>query len=73
MSRQSFAARTQKTIMHVYVDKDSGECKASKLRLHVSKTYEPRHEISSSVVCATSKASDHTAHTRSLIKAVASY
>ena len=33
---------------------------------------EPRHEISNNVVCATSKGSDQPAHTRSLIKAVAS-
>ena len=35
------------------------------------KTYEPRHEISNNVVCATSKASDQPAHTRSLIRAFA--
>ena len=35
-------------------------------------TYEPRHEISNNVVCATSKASDQPAHTRSLIRAFAS-
>ena len=34
--------------------------------------YEPRHEISNNVVCATSKASDHPAQTRSLIRAFAS-
>ena len=34
--------------------------------------YEPRHEISNNVVCATSKASDQPAHTRSLIRAFAS-
>ena len=34
--------------------------------------YEPRHEISNNVVCATSKASDQSAHTRSLIRAFAS-
>ena len=33
---------------------------------------EPRHDISNNVVCATSKASDQSAHTRSLIKTVAS-
>ena len=33
--------------------------------------YEPRHKISNNVVCATSKASDQTAHTRSLIRAFA--
>ena len=34
--------------------------------------YEPRREISNNVVCATSKASDQPAHTRSLIRAFAS-
>ena len=33
---------------------------------------EPVHEISINVVCATSKASDQPAHTRSLIRAFAS-
>ena len=33
---------------------------------------EPCHQISNNVVCATSKASDQPAHTRSLIKAFAS-
>ena len=32
----------------------------------------PVHEISNNVVCATSKASDKPAHTRSLIRAFAS-
>ena len=31
--------------------------------------FEPVHEISNNVVCVTSKASDRTAHTRSLIRA----
>ena len=35
-------------------------------------TNEPRHEISNNVVCATNKASDQPAHTRSLIRAFAS-
>ena len=34
--------------------------------------YEPVHEISNNVVCATSKASDQPAHRRSLIRAFAS-
>ena len=33
---------------------------------------EPRHEISNNVVCATSKASDQPAHTRSLARAFTS-
>ena len=36
------------------------------------KTFEPVHEISNNVVCATSKVSDQPAHTRSLIRAFAS-
>ena len=36
-----------------------------------SKVYEPRHEISNNVVCATSKGSDQPAHTRSLIRDIA--
>ena len=35
-------------------------------------TNEPVHEISNNVACATSKASDQTAHIRSLIRAFAS-
>ena len=38
----------------------------------LEKAYEPVHEISNNVVCATSKASDQPAHTRSLIRAFAS-
>ena len=34
--------------------------------------YEPVHEISNNLVCATNKASDQPAHTRSLIRAFAS-
>ena len=37
-----------------------------------TQTYESRHEISNNVVCATSKASDQPAHTRSLIRAFGS-
>ena len=33
---------------------------------------EPQHEISNTLVCATSKGSDQAAHTRSLIRAYAS-
>ena len=39
----------------------------------VSHIIEPVHEISNNVVCATSKASDQPAHTRSLIRAFASH
>ena len=40
--------------------------------IYIYSTYEPRHEFSNNVVCATSKASDQPAHTRSLIRAFAS-
>ena len=42
------------------------------LNLQYPNPCEPRHEISNNVVCATSKASDQPAHTRSLIRAFAS-
>ena len=35
--------------------------------------FDPRHEISNNVVCATSKGSDQPAHMRSLIRAFASH
>ena len=35
----------------------------------LSAIFEPRHEISLNLVCATSKGSDQPAHTRSLIRA----
>ena len=38
----------------------------------ILKTIEPVHEITNNLVCATSKASDQPAHTRSLIRAFAS-
>ena len=41
-------------------------CSCSYVKQNV---FEPRHEISNNVVCATSKASDQPAHTRSLIRA----
>ena len=41
-------------------------------KILASKVYEPWHEISNNVVCATSKAPDQPAHTRSLISAFAS-
>ena len=43
---------------------------ANEILVHI--TYEPRQEISNNVVCATIKASDQPAHTRSLIRAFAS-
>ena len=43
-----------------------------KRRSRKVKLFEPVHEISNNLVCATSKASDQPAHTRSLIRAFAS-
>ena len=41
--------------------------------LHIyMETFESRHDISNNVVCAISKSSDQPAHTRSLIRAIAS-
>ena len=37
---------------------------------HLSLIYEPRHEISNKVGCATSKALDQSAHTHSLIRSL---
>ena len=39
---------------------------------HNWSTYEQQHEISSNVVCATTKGSDQPAHVRSLIRAFSS-
>ena len=42
-------------------------------RLIYNLIIEPRHDIPINVVCATSKASDQPAHTRSLIRAFAGH
>ena len=42
-------------------------------RIRTLKIFKPVHEISNNVVYATSKASDHPANTRSLIRAFASH
>ena len=42
------------------------------LSLLICPLSEPSHEISNNVVCATSKGSDQPAHTRSLLRAIAS-
>ena len=39
----------------------------------IPKIFEPRHEISNNVVCATSKGSDQPAHTCSLFRVFASH
>ena len=50
----------------------AAEMLAILLHLPQNSTFEPHHEISNNVVCATSKASDQPAHTRSLFRAFAS-
>ena len=47
------------------------KCLMSKLGFIGPLSVEPVHEISNNLVCATSKASDQPAHTRSLIRAFA--
>ena len=42
------------------------------LKIYIKFKIEPVHEISSNMVCATSKASDQPAHMRRLIRAFAS-
>ena len=42
------------------------------VRLTLLLIFEPRHEVSNNVVCATSKGFNQTAHMRSLIRAFAS-
>ena len=46
--------------------------KVRKIKKYEKEKFEPVHEISNNVVCATSKASDQPAHMRSLIRAFAS-
>ena len=47
-----------------------GEAMEACINIYIQ--FEPPHEISNNVVCATSKGSDQPAHTRSLIRAIAS-
>ena len=44
----------------------------ARLMFSFNNKFEPQHEISNNVVCATSKDSDQPAHTRSLIRVFAS-
>ena len=46
--------------------------KISEFTVYTMTRFEPRHEIFNNVVCATSKASDQPAHTRSLIRVFSS-
>ena len=48
------------------------QIRPDKPRFRSGSKIEPVHEISNNVVCATGKASDQPAHTRSLIRAFAS-
>ena len=52
--------------------KESNQQKQNKTNITYQILFEPGHEISNNVVCATSKVSDQPAHTRSLIRAFAS-
>ena len=62
-------AKLSKFLWMVFkVEKNADEASSSSL----SSLYEPRHEISNNVVCATSKGSDQPAHTPILIRAFAS-
>ena len=54
-------------------NKFSGNCsQLQTLNVKLLSLNDPLHEISNNVVCATSRASDQPAHTRSLIRAFAS-
>ena len=58
-----------------YFDCISNEMKESigqRVEMPGKSIFEPWHEISNNVICATSKASDQPAHMRSLIRAFAS-
>ena len=57
--------------LHCIRNSDGPE-KVNNARVCVDAIIELVHEISNNVVCATSKASDQPAHTRSLIRAFAS-
>ena len=48
------------------------QCPAICARAYDTHIFEPVHDISNNVVCATNKVSDQPAHTRSLISAFAS-
>ena len=54
-------------------DKEKGTCGIIMKGKTVFIVYEPVHEISNNVVCATSKASDQPTHMGSLIRAFASH
>ena len=51
------------TVLIIYAPTQTNRSSVNEMR----EINEPRHEISNDVVCATSKASDQPAHTRSLI------
>ena len=55
-----------------FLNKTFASLQKMKKSFFISWEYEAVHEISNNVVCATSKASDQPAHTRSLFRALAS-
>ena len=63
---------TNKEVYFILCSEINAYLKQIKIVFSQSERYEPVHEISNNVVCATSKASDQPAHTRSLIRAFAS-
>ena len=69
VSKQS-DERSRRAINKQFIDTDAIIKEGGKIPGII--IYEPRHEISNNVVCATSKASDQPAHTRRLIRAFAS-
>ena len=68
--KQSVTLLTENIFVHTDMDRKLQSMKSQENAN--AWTYEPLHEISSNVVCATSKASDQPAHMRSLIRACAS-
>ena len=61
-------------LVNIIVNTECQQRQQNAVGLYTISTYKVdlRHEISNNVVCATSKASDRPAHTRSLIRAFAS-
>ena len=65
-SKEAEASQSRSTLFQIKSIYEFINC------FHQDNLYEPVHEISNNLVCATSKASDQPAHTRSLIRAFAS-
>ena len=64
-----YRANRKKAIFNKH---ENNHFKSRNVNVTEKMTFEPWHEISNNVVCATSKGSDQPAHTRSLMKAFAS-